>query len=35
MIVEALLTAGAAPVLAVGLRRLDGLFHREEPGLLR
>jgi rod shape-determining protein MreD len=35
MIVEALLTALAAPVMAVGLRRLDGLFHREEPGLLR
>jgi rod shape-determining protein MreD len=35
MIVEALLTAAAAPVLATGLRRLDGMFHREEPGLLR
>ncbi len=35
MIVEALLTAAAAPVVALGLRRLDGLFHREEPGLLR
>jgi rod shape-determining protein MreD len=35
MIVEALLTAAAAPLMAVGLRRLDGLFHREEPGLLR
>ena len=35
MIVEALLTAAAAPVLAAGLRALDGMFHREEPGLLR
>jgi rod shape-determining protein MreD len=35
MIVEALLTGAAAPVVAMGLRRLDTLFHREEPGLLR
>lgn len=35
MLVEAVLTAALAPVVAVGLRRLDALFHREEPGLLR
>jgi rod shape-determining protein MreD len=35
MIVEALLTAALAPVVGMGLRRLDALFHREEPGLLR
>jgi rod shape-determining protein MreD len=34
ILLEALLTAAAAPVVAVGLRRVDGLFHREEPGLL-
>jgi rod shape-determining protein MreD len=35
MLLEALLTGAAAPVVAVGLQRLDALFHREEPGLLR
>lgn len=35
MVLEALLTGAAAPLVAVGLRRLDALFHREEPGLLR
>lgn len=35
MLVEALLTGAAAPVVGLGLRRLDALFHREEPGLLR
>ncbi len=35
MLLEALLTAAFAPALLVGLRRLDALFHREEPGLLR
>jgi rod shape-determining protein MreD len=34
MIVEALLTAAAAPVVGLGLRWLDARFHREEPGLL-
>jgi len=34
MIVEALLTAAAAPMVALGLRRLDARFHREESGLL-
>jgi rod shape-determining protein MreD len=33
--VEALCTALAAPLLHGLLRRLDGLFLREEPGLLR
>jgi hypothetical protein len=35
MLLEALLTAALAPVLGVALRRIDTLFHREEPGLLR
>jgi rod shape-determining protein MreD len=35
MLVEALLTAALSPLVLVGLRRLDALFHREEPGLLR
>ncbi len=35
VIVEALLTAAASPVVLVGMRRIDALFHREEPGLLR
>lgn len=35
MIVEAILTGAAAPVVALGLRRLDARFQREEePGLL-
>jgi hypothetical protein len=34
MLLEALLTAAAAPLVALALRRLDALFHREEPGLL-
>ncbi len=35
MLAEALLTAALSPLLLAGLRRVDGLFHREEPGLLR
>jgi rod shape-determining protein MreD len=35
MLLEALLTGLLAPVLLPGLQRLDRLFHREEPGLLR
>lgn len=35
MLLEALLTGAAAPAVALALRRLDALFHREEPGLLR
>lgn len=34
-LVEAVLTGLAAPALLPALRRLDALFHREEPGLLR
>ena len=35
MLGEAMLTAVLSPFLLAGLRRVDGLFHREEPGLLR
>jgi rod shape-determining protein MreD len=35
MLLEAVLTGALAPVLAIALRRIDALFHREEPGLLR
>ncbi|BDG01758.1 hypothetical protein [Anaeromyxobacter oryzae] len=35
MILEALLTAAASPLVLAGMRRVDTLFHREEPGLLR
>jgi rod shape-determining protein MreD len=35
MLLEALLTGALAPLVAVPLHRLDALFHREEPGLLR
>ncbi len=35
ILVEAVLTAAAAPVVLLGLKRLDAMFHREEPGLLR
>jgi hypothetical protein len=35
MLGEAALTGVLAPFVLPGLRRLDGLFHREEPGLLR
>lgn len=34
MLLEGLLTALLAPLVLMGLRRLDALFHREEPGLL-
>jgi hypothetical protein len=34
MLLEALLTAAAAPALLAALRRIDALFRREEPGLL-
>lgn len=34
-LLEAVLTGLAAPALLPVLRRIDGLFHREEPGLLR
>ena len=35
MLVEAVLTGALSPLVLAGLRRVDGLFHREEPGLLR
>jgi hypothetical protein len=35
MLGEAVLTGALSPFVLPGLRRLDGLFHREEPGLLR
>jgi rod shape-determining protein MreD len=35
MLLEAVLTGLLAPLLLPGLERLDRLFHREEPGLLR
>ena len=35
MLLEAILTGILAPVLLPGLKLVDGLFRREEPGLLR
>jgi len=35
MLAEAVLTGVLAPFVLLALRRVDGLFHREEPGLLR
>jgi rod shape-determining protein MreD len=35
MLAEALLTGVLSPLVLPGLRRVDALFHREEPGLLR
>jgi hypothetical protein len=35
MIAEGFLTGALSPLVLVGLRRVDGMFHREEPGLLR
>ncbi len=35
MFLEALLTGALSPAVALGLKRIDALFHREEPGLLR
>ena len=32
---EAVLTGVLSPFILLGMRRLDGLFAREEPGLLR
>jgi rod shape-determining protein MreD len=32
---EAVLTGALSPLVLAGLRRVDALFHREEPGLLR
>ena len=35
MLAEGIVTGALSPLVSMGLRRLDGLFHREEPGLLR
>ncbi len=35
LLVEAIATALVAPLLLMGLRRVEGLFTRDEPGLLR
>ncbi len=35
LLVEAILTGALAPLVGMGMRRLDGLFPREEAGLLR
>jgi rod shape-determining protein MreD len=35
MLAEAVLTGALSPIVLAGLRRVDSLFHREEPGLLR
>jgi len=35
VLVDAILTGALAPLVLAGMRRLDGLFAREEPGLLR
>jgi hypothetical protein len=35
MLGDAVLTGALSPLVLAGLRRLDALFHREEPGLLR
>ncbi len=34
-VVEALLTGALAPVVHAGMKRIDGMFRREDPGLLR
>ncbi|HET6438111.1 MAG TPA: hypothetical protein VFG59_08620 [Anaeromyxobacter sp.] len=35
MLLEALLTGVLSPAVLLGMKRIDGLFRREEPGLLR
>jgi hypothetical protein len=35
MLLEGVLTGALSPFVFAGLRRVDGMFHREEPGLLR
>ncbi len=35
VLVDAIATALVSPLLLVGLRRVEGLFSREDPGLLR
>jgi hypothetical protein len=35
MFVEAAVTAAASPLVLAAMRRMDGWFQRDEPGLLR
>gem|GEM_PF-2159652 len=35
MLMEALLTGALSPLVLGGMKRIDGLFRREDPGLLR
>jgi hypothetical protein len=35
ILLEGFLTGALSPLVLAGLRRVDGMFHREEPGLLR
>ncbi len=35
MLLEAILTGALSPLVHGGMKRLDGLFRREDPGLLR
>jgi rod shape-determining protein MreD len=35
MVVEALLTGALSPLVHGGMKRIDGMFRREDPGLLR
>lgn len=35
MLLEALLTGVLSPAIHAGMKRIDGLFRREDPGLLR
>lgn len=35
MVIEALLTGALAPLVLAGMKWIDGLFRREDPGLLR
>lgn len=35
MLVEAVLTGVLSPLVLAGMKRIDGLFRREDPGLLR
>jgi rod shape-determining protein MreD len=35
MLLEALLTGALSPLVLGGMKRIDGLFRREDPGLLR
>jgi cell shape-determining protein MreD len=35
MLLEAVITAAASPLVLACMRRMEGWFHRDEPGLLR